>query len=162
MRSRRQEDTRNDEMSRSGYSDDWPDDNSGWLYRGAVASAIRGKRGQAFLRELIAVLDAMPAKRLINGELEITLNSPNPYHRQEHYGVCALGAVGQARGLDMSRLDPEDPDTVAAKFDIAPAMAREITYENDGEFEVRPETPEERWLRMRRWAEHHLAESAKQ
>jgi hypothetical protein len=46
-------------MSRSGYSDD----HSEWdliRWRGAVASAIRGKRGQAFLRELLVALDAMP------------------------------------------------------------------------------------------------------
>jgi hypothetical protein len=37
-------------MSRSGYSDDLEN----WSlirWRGAVASAIRGRRGQAFLRE---------------------------------------------------------------------------------------------------------------
>lgn len=44
-------------MSRSGYNDDC----DGWAlirWRGAVNSAINGKRGQAFLRELVAALDA--------------------------------------------------------------------------------------------------------
>ncbi len=36
-------------MSRSGYQDDCEGLN---LYRGTVRRAIRGKRGQAFLREL--------------------------------------------------------------------------------------------------------------
>jgi hypothetical protein len=47
-------------MSRSGYSDDC----SGRelvLWRGAVASALRGRRGQAFLRELVDALDAVLA-----------------------------------------------------------------------------------------------------
>lgn len=48
-------------MSRSGYSNDG--ENIA-MWRGQVASAIRGKRGQAFLRELVEALDAMPEKRL--------------------------------------------------------------------------------------------------
>jgi hypothetical protein len=38
-------------------------------WRGAVASAIRGGRGQAFLREMLAAMDAMPVKRLVANEL---------------------------------------------------------------------------------------------
>lgn len=59
-------------MSRSGYSDDDDDDGGSRLnlWRGAVERAIKGKRGQAFLRELGAALDAMPDKRLTTGELE--------------------------------------------------------------------------------------------
>ena len=55
-------------MSRSGYSDDCSGRELN-LWRGAVESAIRGKRGQAFLREMLVALDAMPEKRLIAGEL---------------------------------------------------------------------------------------------
>ncbi len=56
-------------MSRSGYSDDLDQgDLNRW--RGAVASAIRGKRGQSFLRELLASLDAMPRKELISEAME--------------------------------------------------------------------------------------------
>ena len=46
-------------MSRSGYGDDigqW--DLIRW--RGAVQSAMCGKRGQAFLKEMLAALDALP------------------------------------------------------------------------------------------------------
>ena len=45
-------------MSRSGYSDD-DEDGRLAMWRGAVQSAIRGKRGQAALRELLTALDAM-------------------------------------------------------------------------------------------------------
>lgn len=48
-------------MSRSEYSenlDSW----SLIRWRGQVVSAIRGKRGQAFLRELVDALEAMPEK----------------------------------------------------------------------------------------------------
>jgi len=47
-------------MSRSGYSDDCDDQWSLICWRGAVKSAIRGKRGQAFLKEMLAALDALP------------------------------------------------------------------------------------------------------
>ena len=88
-------------MSRSGYSecvDQW--DLIRW--RGAVNSAIHGKRGQAFLVELLAALDAMPVKELISEELI-----------DEEGQVCALGAIGVARGLDMSKLDPEEHKDMA-------------------------------------------------
>lgn len=127
-------------MSRSGYSDDYPEDNSGWLYRGAVRSAINGHRGQAFLKEMLATLDAMPEKKLIAGFLE------------EEGAVCAIGSVGKARGVDMSKLDPEDADGVADAFGIAPALAREIVFENDDDFGFTVgETPEQRFERIRKW-----------
>jgi hypothetical protein len=55
-------------MSRSGYSDGW--DNSVYLWRGAVNSAVNGKRGQAFLRDLRDALEAKPEKTLVKGALE--------------------------------------------------------------------------------------------
>lgn len=133
-------------MSRSGYTEDYGDDNSGFLYRCAVASAIRGKRGQAFLREMLAALDALPEPKLIVGELV-----------EANGAVCAMGAVAKARGTDTTGIDPEDPGRVAAAFGIAEAMAREIAFENDDErgFQ-RDETPEHRFRRMRKWVLDHL------
>jgi hypothetical protein len=124
-------------MSRSQYHDDLdPLDLGRW--RGRVASAMRGKRGQQLLRDLLAALDAMPEKRLIQHEL------------QQDGDVCALGACGVHRGMDMSSLDPDEPEDVAAAFDIAEPMAREIVYMND-EYGAYKETPEHRWTRMRAW-----------
>lgn len=125
-------------MSRSGYSDDC-DDN--WMlirWRGAVNSAIKGKRGQQFLREMLAAMDALPERKLIA-------------HRLEADGaVCAIGTVGKARGLDMSNIDPEDREVVADAFGVSPALAAEITYMND-EWSWSTETPEARFERMRKW-----------
>ena len=116
-------------MSRSGYSDDYehPD-----LWRGAVARAITGYRGQHFLRKLRDALDAMPVKRLITDEIS---NGTD---------VCALGAVDPK-----CTIDPEDSDAVAHHFGIARAMAAEIVYWNDERFNR--VTPEERWTCMRAW-----------
>lgn len=124
-------------MSRSGYSDDC--ENVG-LWRGAVSSAIRGKRGQAFLKEMLAALNTMPVKRLVTGELETNGE------------VCAIGAVGRARSIDMSHIDPEDGDTVAATFGISRVLALEIVYMNDEAFDnYWCKTPEARFEKMREW-----------
>lgn len=107
-------------MSRSGYSDDYDEDGTGGLWRGAVERSIRGKRGQSALKELAKAMDAMPVKMLAAESL-VT----------EDGEFCTLGVLGAARGIDMKPLDPEDWDAVAKAFNIAPAMVREIVYEND-------------------------------
>ena len=130
-------------MSRSGYTDDC----DGWAmirWRGAVASSIRGKRGQEFLRELAAAMDAMPEKALIAHEL-----------KDADGDFCTLGVIGAARGIDMTKIDPEDRDSVSAAFGISPAMAAEIVFEND-EAGWWNEAPEIRWARMRQWVEANL------
>jgi hypothetical protein len=128
-------------MSRSEYGDCDGDQWQLIKWRGAVVSALRGKRGQAFLRELRDALDALPVKRLIKNDLE------------SGGEVCALGAVGRARGTPMAELDPEDHETIAGTFGISNAMAREIMYLNDEYSWSCKETPEERYERMRRWVE---------
>lgn len=131
-------------MSRSGYSDDYDFDPLALgRWRAQVASSIRGKRGQAFLRELIEALDALPEKRLIANDLEHAGN------------VCAIGSVGLRRGVDMSVLDPHDSDTIAGKFGIAHQLVREIEFMNDECYYGT--TPEGRWQFMRDWAVSQLA-----
>lgn len=133
-------------MSRSDYYD--MDDQGALIrWRGAVASAIRGKRGQALLRDMIAALEAMPKRELVANQLEC------------EDGVCALGAVGLARGIDMGNIDPEDSATVSSVFDIAEPLAREIVYTND-EACGSCEHPTLRFNRMLRWAKAHLREQS--
>lgn len=128
-------------MSRSGYSESI--DNWALIkWRGQVMSSIRGNRGQAFLRELIEALDAMPEKRLITGEL------------RKDGEVCALGALGSKRGMNLESLDPEDYEIVGTEFGIAHQLAQEIVYINDEAYKYR--TPEERWRKVREWAKRHL------
>ena len=136
-------------MSRSGYSDDY-DTNLVNLWRANVDRALRGGRGQAFLRELLATLDAMPEKRLIAEELIVEGE------------VCAMGAVGARRGLEMEGVDPEDTRRVGKMFEIAPAMAAELFYVND---EAGPyseeETSEQRFWRVRRWVVEQIKDETK-
>jgi hypothetical protein len=139
-------------MSRSGYNDDY-DISAVAMWRGQVASAIRGRRGQAFLRDLLAALEALPDKRLIAD------------HMERDGCVCATGALGKARGVDMTQIDKfidaEDDDEdvvaywVAEAFDIASPLAREVLYMNDeGFFGV--ETDEQRYERMVGWVKSKI------
>lgn len=153
-------------MSRSGYSDDygWDDHLALGRWRGAVASALRGARGQAFLREMADALDAMSEKRL----LAEVIVCPN--------GVCAMGAVAARRGIGPDRfydeenvppeqigqpigdaIDIRDREAVAKLLGIAPALSAEIAYVND-EGTWKEETPEERWTRVRAWVAKKIKE----
>lgn len=130
-------------MSRSGYVDDVDDLNLANLYRGTVTRAIKGKRGQVFLKELASAMDAMSEKRLIVNDL-ITKQGE----------MCTLGVVCKARGIDTSGVDVTDSKAVGKLVGIASQMAAEIEYEND-EYDE-DETPEERWTRMRKWVGDNL------
>jgi hypothetical protein len=109
-----------------------------------VTSAIRGKRGQEFLRELASTLDAMPEKRLIQNELV------------QNGEFCTLGVIGAKRGLNMAQLDPDSYDAIADKLGIAHQLVQEIEWENDEGVWGDKETPENRWKRMRAWVESQL------
>ena len=140
-------------MSRSGYTDEGE---YSALWRGAVERSIKGKRGQTMFRDLLAALDAMPEKILAADSL---VTADGEY--------CTLGALGAARGLDMKPIDPEDYDAVARSFGVAPALVREVVYMNDeaedghrciaGTWTYKPETPAERWTRMRKWVEQQIS-----
>lgn len=142
-------------MSRSGYTDD-PEDLG--LWRAAVARALRGRRGQAALRDIAAALDAMPQKRLASNSFQ-----------REGGEVCTLGALAASRGVDMSDMEPhQDPDgwteevdrhIVGKRLNIAPAMSAEVMFMND-EGCYGNETPEERWTRMRAWVGLNLLTAA--
>lgn len=125
-------------MGRHGYSDDCE---NYAMWRGQVASAIRGKRGQAFLYDLISALEAMPEKKLIRNELV------------ENGQVCALGAVGVSKGINLEDIDPYDYDALANKFGVAHQLIREIEFEND---ENGGSSPEDRWVHIHSWAKNHL------
>ena len=147
-------------MSRSGYSDDC----DGWeliRWRGAVESAIRGKRGQAFLRELEAALVALPKKRLCYHDFA----SPDGE-------VCALGALAVKREIDDGASRAEALESVSTQFPegmeaedagyklgIAHALAAEITHMNDDCYGYENNTVEEqkqRYKRMLAWVRERI------
>lgn len=165
-------------MSRSGYTDDDDGDYPLALWRGAVASSINGKRGQAFLRETLAALDAMPVKELV----------PLAF---EHDGqFCTLGVVGARRGVDLQPFiddgydEPEvDHDALACALGVAAPLVREVMFLNDEMIhetrwvekelcgplrpwddrfisvrEPHPEAEARRWRYMHDWVASHIRE----
>ena len=141
-------------MSRSGYDEDYGEDfpNQLALYRGNVDRALTGKRGQSFLKDLAGALDAMPNKRLVASAFE------------SDGEVCALGAIGKARGIALPQGDDFDSldinyRALAGQFGVAEPLAREIVWTND-ESGYQTETPEARWTRMRAWVASNLVRSA--
>lgn len=105
----------------------------------AFKSAIRSECGQAFLKEMLEALDTLTELKLIANELEVDGN------------VCAIGAVGKTRGMDMTKIDLGNNETIADRFGIPDALVREIAYMNDEYCDWETETPEERFVRMRAW-----------
>ncbi len=131
-------------MSRSGYSEDYCENDWAMIcWRGAVASAIKGKRGQRLLRDMLTALEAMPERKLIAHELV------------SRDGVCALGAVGRRNGMEMAHLDPEDRYKVAEAFGISQALVAEITWMNDDMYH---KSDEQRHAYMTRWVREQLKE----
>lgn len=128
-------------MERHGYNEDGDDTWSYIKWRGIIASATRGKRGQQFFRDLVAALDAMPQKRLVRGELQDT-----------ECEVCALGALGQHKHLAMDQVDTEDWEKLGQLFGVAEQLTREVMYWNDQS----GQTPEQRWNIVREWAARQI------
>jgi len=81
----------------------------------------------------------MPDKRLIAASLV-----------SEEGEFCTLGVLGKARGIDMENINPDDWDEVAQTFNMAPAMVREIVYEND------------ECLHTYEWVEHEICGPVRQ
>lgn len=142
-------------MSRHGYTYDL-DPLAMGRYRGAVQSAIRGKRGQKLLRDLKEALERMPVKRLCKSAFEVSPEGD----------VCALGAVARNRGVDMThlnrlvRIDENDSDSIreaAAKlFDVAECLAAEVMFQNDDI----TSSPENRWEYVYSWVCSEILEDA--
>lgn len=143
---------------RSGYDDGC----DGWeliRWRGAVTSAIRGRRGQAFLHELRDALDAMDQKELIEGYLE------------DGGKVCAVGCVARARGMLVEGAEELNADTL----DVANALVREVMFVNDDDWGIwsefdrvkhkdiptwQADIRRRRWERVRRWVDRQIREEA--
>jgi hypothetical protein len=144
-------------MSRfdDSYDEDFP--NQWALYEKAQQNALRGKRGQAVLKELEAALLAMPVKRLIHGFLA---------HEGE---VCALGALAAKRKVDgglawkdavdeLPSCDGSVSDTIdfaESRLKIKQTLAIAISYQNDEGVEWRA-TPEERWEKVLQWVREQI------
>lgn len=126
------------------------------LWAANVERSLKGKRGQASLRELETALLALPEKQLIADDLQDATGRN-----------CALAALAKLKGVDIPKLaEPEDEyDEIAVhdqmvslgeRLGVPRLVATEIVYRNDDDWRPKRETPEERYQRMLRWTQRQL------
>ena len=134
-------------MSRSGFHEmeDWDRESilSSGRVRGQVASASRGKRGQAFLKTALAALDNMEDKRLSGGTFGVKDGC-----------MCFMTSIatetGRASVFSGVRNRDDDGEGVcenlAQAFDVAPVLIKDLVWDND---EYPYDGPADRWGKMR-------------
>ena len=113
-----------------------------------LAAAIRSKRGQKLLRDLLGALDAMPEKLLIASDFVWPDGK-----------CCALGALGLTRGMDSEYMQSMGVDCLvdfskaARAFAAPPSLIEWIMRENDlgmgAQRMNRSEAQKQRWIYMR-------------
>ena len=124
-----------------------------WAYH--LRRATASKRGQAFLRELLAALDAVPGHRLIGGSI-----------KAEGSNVCALGAYAawremRERGITWRGAVRELPygggeqgwattcELIRDRYGVAWTLAYEIAEFNDENAASATLDPADRWRDVR-------------
>lgn len=153
---------------RIGYSDEEDFPGQFGLWQGNCQRSLKGKAGQAILRELEAALLALPSKRLIAESLVDT-----------HGEVCAIGALAEFKGKitdDMIGHGEYDTEEVGVELGMPRLVAWKIVEMNDLVFngtdlvfyegpyrwpgerpcEYVPITPEQRYERMLAWVQKQL------
>lgn len=143
-------------MSRLLYNDDDCSPSEEGLQKGWFLSTIRGQRGQRFLRELVAALDALPTPELSSGALEDAKTGC----------CCAFGAVRRLRGPENVKLwfHPEEedmtPNHLAEPFGVSQTLAWAVVQANEDMNESNAEQARRhRWAEVRAWAVRHLQEA---
>ena len=160
------------------------DDNDSFLracaFEANAKRAVKGKKGQAVLKELEAALLAMPEKRLISGAFADIQVAPKGDGKSlyERIGgeVCTMGCLlvhrkmtKQFRGRGQALLeavnevtcDPDDGGSeqiqqAATALDLVYPLAYELAYQND-EMGDHDETPEQRYERILKWVRSKIA-----
>lgn len=164
---------------RINYSDDEDFAGQFFLWQSNCDRSLRGKRGQASLRELESALLAMTEKRLVSGEFVTP-----------HGEACALGAMAVQRKMveGLSReaaiaacaeMDQDESQQHGEALGCPRLVAWKVVEQNDiinddvwevhhgpvrrhhgtykgGIAHVRPMTPEERYDRVLAWVRSEL------
>jgi len=147
------------------FNEDEDFNNQSLLWEANQERCIRGRKGQAALRELEAALLALPEKRLITDELENARGD-----------VCAIGALVRFKGKENPMIGDsfggaEDNLTInadeieRATIDLAQELgvprlvALAVVRENDEDHYYYPATitPEQRYERMLKWVQQALS-----
>lgn len=153
---------------RIGYSDEEDYPGQFGLWQGNCQRSLKGKAGQAALRELEAALLALPSKRLIAGEFEDADGE-----------VCSIAALAKHRGIDSGQIEanPEyDMEQVGVELGMPRLVAWKVVEMNDLHFNGKDllfaegpyrwpgeqpyayieVTPEQRYERMLAWVREQL------
>ena len=114
------------------------------LWQANIDRCLKGKKGQAALLEFREALLALPEKRLIADALY-----------DEEGSVCAVGAYGAYKGVNLNDCDPDyETDEAGFKFGLPRLVAWKLVELNDIEFDQC--SPEERYTRMLNWVEGRI------
>jgi hypothetical protein len=155
---------------RISEEEDFP--NQAAMWEANMERSLRGRKGQAALRELEAALIALPDKRLIAND---TVSADG--------AVCSIAALAKHRGYNGNLILPQMATTdddwfnensdkfhdeyeyeeavetammkVAGDLGIPRMVAFAIIYENDDGLGRNP-TPEQRYDHMLRWVQRQL------
>jgi hypothetical protein len=138
---------------RIGYSEDEDFPGQFALYQANCRRSIKGKEGQAVLRELEQALLALPAKRLIADEL-----------RNAEGEVRAVGALAKYRGVEKTEADPEDMEEVGVELGMPRLVAWKVVCLNDIElggygYGLVSVTPEERYVKVLEWVRRQIGQA---
>ncbi len=116
------------------------------LWQANCERSMRGKKGQAELKELRTALLALPEKRLIHELLE-----------DEDGGVCAIGAYAKHKGVDLTNFDVDsNTDDAGIAGGMPPLVAWKVVEMNDLQFDHM--NPEQRYEKMLAWVESTIAQ----
>ena len=126
-------------MSRINYTDEEDFAGQFQLWQANCDRSLRGKHGQVELLVLRDALLALPAKRLIRGDLEANGE------------VCAIACYGRYKGFDLQVFDPGESDKVGVAGGMPHLVAWKVVEMNDEWFYS--ETPEQRYEKMLAWVE---------
>lgn len=153
---------------RIGYSDEEDYPGQFGLWQGNCQRSLKGRAGQAALRELEAALLALPSKRLIAESLV-----------DAHGEVCAIGALAEFKGEITDNMIGQgecDMEEVGVELGMPRLVAWKVVEMNDLQFagtslvikegpyrwyseqpfEYVPITPEQRYKRMLAWVREQL------
>ena len=107
------------------------------------------KTNKEFLQEMLDAMENLEFPRLIAGRLIFA----RPNNRS--FDVCALGSVVLKRDIEMSQSG--SIKSLSNILGISQSLTKKILYINDKEICNINETPENRFIRVRHWAESQVA-----
>lgn len=155
-------------MSRISYNE--PEDDADFLrvcaFEANTKRHLKGKKGQAALKELEAALIALPEKRLVYSKFVVRHGEADDIGE-----VCALGALALKRCMDkgltrseaIKKIEQDGPDpddegwgateNTAEYLKVKVNFAWEVMERND---EYGGPTPEERYKRVLAWVREQI------